>query len=100
MLADVVGREGAQRRDRPPALAQVGQHARHQAVGHALTSEPGVGLDVGHHDDVAPQAVVGDRDDVVVDHQLVSLSFGVVAHRVLHIRSVPPKAAPGAALTP
>ena len=100
MLAEIVGREGAQGRDRAASRSKVGEHAGHQAIGHALAPEARVGFDVGDHDDVAAEAVVGDRDDVVVDHQLVPLAFRVVAHGVLHVRSVPPKPAPGAALTP
>lgn len=100
VLADVVGREGAEWGDRASAVAKVGEHAGHQAVGHALAAEAWVGLDVGHDEDVTAERIVGDRHDVVVDDQLVAAALGIVANRVLHARSVPPKQAPGVALTP
>jgi hypothetical protein len=37
---------------------------------------------------------------VLVDDQLVALALGVVANGVFHVRSVPPKHAPGASMIP
>ena len=89
VLADVVGGERTQRHDRPASCAQVVEHARHQPVGVALAPVGGVGLDVGDHDRVAVEAIVSDRDDLTVDHQLVASAVGVVANSVIHDRSVP-----------
>lgn len=100
MLADVVGGEGADRHDRALVGPQVGEHAGHQPVGHALASEAGVGLDVGDHERRPLLPVVGDRHDVVVDDEFVALAHGVVANRVFHARIVTPKPAPTAVSTP
>lgn len=100
MLADVVGGERAQRRDRAAPATQVGKHASHQTIGHALAAKARVGFDVRHDDHTAPEAIVSDRHDVVVDDQLVALALSIISDGVLHVGSVPPKHAPGVSMCP
>ena len=89
MLVDVIRRERAEGHDRPGGGPEVVEHPSHQPVGVALPSVSWIGLHVRHYDRIAIDPVVGDRDDLIVDHQLVALSVGIVANDVLHLRSVP-----------
>ena len=100
MLRDVVGGKRAQRLDRAAPVTKVGEHAGHQTVRHASAPKAWVGFDVWHHDYFVAEAILGNRNDVLVDDQLVALALGVVANGVLHVRSVPPKHAPGASMIP
>lgn len=93
MLSDVGGRERAQRDDRLALGSEIGEHARHQAVGHALAPPGRIGFDVRHDDRRFTTLIVGDGDDVAVDDEFVALAIGVVSDLVFHDRSVTRKVA-------
>lgn len=100
MLRDVVGSKRTQRLDRAAPMTKVGEQACHQTISHASASKAWVGFDVWHHNHLVVEAILGNRHDVLVDDQLVALALGVVSNGVLHVRSVPPKHAPGASMIP
>ncbi len=67
MLTDEVGRVRTGGPDREASGPEVVEHPPHQPVGHTLASELGIGLDMGNDNHLAVDAVVGDRDDAIID---------------------------------
>ena len=99
MVVDVPSGERAEGSDGSFGFTKIGEHPGHESVGHPAAPKPWIGLDVRNHESRPVGAVVGDRDDLVVDHEFVPLTSGVVAHRVLHAAIVSSNVAPTAVST-
>jgi hypothetical protein len=78
VLANVVGGEGTQRRDRSPRIAQVLQESVHETSGVSLSPVLGPCSDVRHDHQATSFGVLGHADDVAVSAKFEASISGVL----------------------